>query len=227
MLRPTAKSKERILTLLSVLVGATVLSFGMYNIHSQTNITEGGVLGLILLLNHWIGISPAFISPVLDILCYALGFRYLGKDFLKISILATTTFAGTFWIWEQFPPVIPNLSAHPLIAAILGALFVGIGVGLVVRAGGACGGDDALAMVISHVTKMKISSAYLFTDLVVLAASLSYIPLRHIAYSLVTVLISSFLIEAVQNFSPRGVKIRYRALRRKVFALPLFRKDTI
>lgn len=45
-----------------------------------------------------------------------------------------------------------QLADRPLLAAILGALFVGIGVGLCVRAGGAPGGDDALAMSIHKVT---------------------------------------------------------------------------
>ena len=82
-------------------------------------------------------------------------------------------------------------------------LFVGIGVGLIVRQGGSSGGDDALALVISKVAKCRLSFAYLFTDLTVLALSLSYIPLNRILFSVVTVTLSSFLIDQVQNFSLR------------------------
>lgn len=102
-------------------------------------------------------------------------------------------------IWEQFPPMLPDLSAHPLAAAVAGGLFVGVGVGLIVRQGGSSGGDDALALVISHVTRRRLSSSYLFTDLTVLCLSLSYIPVTRIAFSLVTVTISSFLIDAIKT----------------------------
>ena len=102
-------------------------------------------------------------------------------------------------LWEQFPPMLPDLSGHPLVAAVLGALFVGIGVGIIVRQGGSSGGDDALALVISKVSKCRLSFAYLFTDLTVLVLSLSYIPVRRIVFSLVTVTISSFLIDKVQS----------------------------
>ena len=102
-------------------------------------------------------------------------------------------------LWEQFPPLLPDLSAWPVAAAVLGAAFVGIGVGLVVRIGGACGGDDALALTISHLSKWPIARCYLITDLTVLALSLSYIPFTRILYSLITVTISSFLIGWVQN----------------------------
>ena len=30
-----------------------------YNIHSMSNVTEGGILGLTLLLEYWFGISPS------------------------------------------------------------------------------------------------------------------------------------------------------------------------
>ena len=97
------------------------------------------------------------------------------------------------------PPLWPQLAEMPLLAAVVGALFVGVGAGLSVRAGGASGGDDALAMCIAHVTGMGIQWAYLSTDLVVLGLSLTYIPLRRIGYSLLTVLISGQLIGLVQR----------------------------
>ena len=77
--------------------------------------------------------------------------------------------------------------------------IAGIGVGLIVRQGGSAGGDDALALTISRVTHWRLSRAYLFTDLTVLALSLTYIPVGRIACSLVTVTLSSFLIDRIQT----------------------------
>lgn len=182
-----------------ILLGTAIATFGMYNIHQQTNITEGGVLGMLLLLNHWFGISPAILTPVLDIACYLLALRFLGGAFLKWSLVSTFSLAGFFRLWELFPRVLPNLSAWPLAAAVLGGLFVGVGVGLVVRQGGSSGGDDALALTIAHVTHWRLSRAYLITDLTVLALSLSYIPVRRIVYSLVTVTVSSLVIDWIQT----------------------------
>lgn len=96
--------------------------------------------------------------------------------------------------------MLPDLSAHPLTAAVLGGMFVGIGVGLIVRQGGSSGGDDALALTISHTLRWRLSRAYLFTDLTVLILSLSYIPLRRIVFSLITVTISSCLIDLVKDY---------------------------
>ena len=180
-----------------------ICSFGIHNIHQQTGITEGGVIGLMLFIEHWIGISPAFITPVLDAACYLLAFKYLGGRFIKISAISTLSVSFFYKVWEQFPHMLPDLSAYPLAAAVFGGIFVGVGVGLIIRQGGSSGGDDALALTISHVTHMRLARAYLFTDLVVLGLSLSYIPVSRIIFSVITVTISSFLIDRIQDFGRR------------------------
>lgn len=189
-----------------ILVGLCISSFGVYNIHRQTDITEGGVIGMLLLLNHWTGISVSILSPMLDIICYAIAFRYLGWDFIKLTIVSTVSLAGYFKLWESIGTLLPDLSAYPLMAAVLGGIFVGIGVGLVVRQGGSSGGDDALALAISKVTKCRISRAYLITDFTVLLLSLSYISMKRIGFSLVTVTISSLLIDWVHTYKRKEPK---------------------
>ena len=191
-----------------LLLGAFILSFGLFNIHNQSQITEGGVLGMTLFLNYWTGISPSISGVLMDITCYALAFKYLGKAFLKYALVASLGFSFFYSVHEHFGYVIPNLSSHPLVAATLGGLFVGVGVGFVVRAGGASGGDDALALVISQVGKISLSKAYFLTDFVVLMLSLTYIPVTKILCSLVTVSISSFIIEKIHSAPSMSLKNR-------------------
>lgn len=190
-----------------LLCGSAILAFGLFNIHSRSQITEGGVLGMMLLLEHWFGISPSITGPIMDITCYLVGLRLLGKQFLRSAIVATLGFASFYRIWEFTGPLLPDLSGHPLLAALVGGLFVGVGVGLVVRQGGASGGDDALALVISKVSRCNIGRAYLATDLVVLLLSLSYVPLPNILCSLVTVTLSSFIIGRIHNEQPAPVAV--------------------
>ena len=183
------------------LLGSFILAFGLYHVHSISGVTEGGVLGATLLLEHWTGISPALTGGIMNVLCYVLGWKLLGKEFIAYSALATVGFSGMYKICEQFPHLWPGLADMPLVAALVGALFVGVGAGLCVRVGGAPSGDDALAMSISHATGWKIQWVYLLSDLIVLVMSLSYIPVRRIGYSLFTVLLSGQLIGFVQNFN--------------------------
>ena len=200
--------KERIWKLFMILLGAAIASFGIHNIHQRACITEGGVIGMVLLTDRWLDLPPSVATPVLDAVCYLLAFKWLGKSFIKISVFSTLSVSAFYRLWEQFPPMLPNLSSYPLAAAVLGGIFVGIGVGLIVRQGGSSGGDDALALTISHVTHWRLARAYLVTDITVLLLSLSYIPLRRIAYSLVTVTISSLLIDFIKSFDKTGEVVK-------------------
>ena len=182
------------------LLSSAVLAFGLYQIHAQSGVTEGGILGAVLLIEHWFGISPAVSGAVMNTLCYALGWKLFGRPFLVYSIVSAGGFSLFYGIFEQFPPLFPQIASMPLTAAVVGALFVGITAGVCVRIGGAPGGDDALAMSMAHLTGMKIQWAYMLSDLTVLALSLSYIPLNRILWSLLTVTLSGQIIGLIQNF---------------------------
>lgn len=191
-----------------LILGSIIQAVGIYNIHAISGVTEGGVLGLTLLLRQWLHISPALSSLVLNAACYALGWKTLGKSFLAYSALSIGTYSAAYAFLEQFPPLWPDIAAHPLIAALAGAMFIGVGAGICVRAGGATAGDDALAMSLNRITGWSIERIYLISDLTVLALSLSYIPFRRIAWSLLTVILSGQIIGLIQKvpISPKNFK---------------------
>lgn len=193
------KIKDCIITLLA----SVFLAFGLYHVHNFSGVTEGGIIGLTLLLEHWFQISPSVTNFVANTIFYLLGWKLLGRKFIIYSAVATVGFSVSYGIIEQFEPLWPWLYDMPLVASMVGALFVGIGAGVCVRMGGAVSGDDALAMCLSHVTHMKVQTAYLFSDLVVLLLSLTYIPLGRIWYSLLTVILSGQIIGIIQRV---GVK---------------------
>ena len=80
-------------------------AFGMYNIHALSGVTEGGIFGLILLLDHWFGLSPAITSFVLNSSCYLLGWKTLGKSFVGYSLVAAFGYSVTSALFQLFPPL--------------------------------------------------------------------------------------------------------------------------
>ena len=186
-----------------LLLGSAILAFGLYNVHSISNITEGGALGLMLLLQHWFQISPAWSGIVINFACYFLGWKLLGGRFIVNSFIAGGAYSVFYYIFEQFDPICPQIANYPLVASILGAIFVGVGVGLCVRVGGAPSGDDALAMSLSKAFKVEIQWVYLISDLTVLGLSLSYIPVKRILYSLLTVVLSGQIIGYIERVGKR------------------------
>jgi len=180
------------------MLGAAIVAFGMYNIHDVADITEGGVLGLNLLIDYWFGISPAYTNAVLTVICFGIGLKALGKLFLAYSVIFSLSFSTFYRILELYTPrVFPQMADHPWLAALTGCLFVGVGAGLSVRAGGAQCGDDALAMSFHHFFGVKLSTVYFCSDVTVLLLSLTYIPVKRILCSLLTVILSGQIIDLV------------------------------
>ena len=180
-------------------LGSVILAFGLYHVHSFSGVTEGGVLGLTLLLYHFFDISPSVSGLILNAVCYLFGFKTLGLSFIFYSAVAGGGFSLFYAIVEQFPPLWPQLAQMPVAAAIIGAMFVGVGVGLSVRAGGAPGGDDALAMSIGKMLNWPLERVYLITDFTVLALSVTYLPPVNLVCSLFSVVLSGQIVGLIQR----------------------------
>lgn len=191
------------------MLGSAILAFGLCHIHSYSEITEGGVLGLTLIIQNKLSVSPAVSGMVMNVLCYLFGIKTLGRRFLAYSAVSVGGFSLFYSFFDCFEPIFPWLSQAPLAAALLGALFVGVGVGLCVRVGGAPTGDDALAMGLSRALRLDIRIIYFVSDILVLLLSLSYIPLGKILYSLLSVTVSTQLVGLISQFpkkkSPKRV----------------------
>lgn len=180
--------------LISIILGSMIEAFTVVNIHIPSQITEGGILGLAILFYRTLGINPSTLSLIMDAICIIIGINIFGKAFLRKTLLASILFAIFYKIFSLMGPILPNLYSYPLLAAIVGGIGIGLGCGLVVSQGGATGGDDALALVVSNKTKMNISYAYLLMDVIVLVMSLTYIPFTRLIYSLITTTVSSVLV---------------------------------
>ena len=178
-----------------ILIGSTILAFGVYNFYYLNSITEGGVLGIILLLKNIFGFDVSIAGAIHDIALLIMGFKMFGKKFFVYSVGASVGFSVLYDIFETVGPLVPQMGMFT--SAVLGGLSVGIGCGIMMRVGCASGGDDALAMIISKVTSLKLSTVYLITDGVVLLLSVSYIPAVQLVYSIVAVLISGKTIDFI------------------------------
>ena len=79
---------------LILLLGSIIQAVGIYNIHAMSQVTEGGVLGLTLLLQHWFRISPAVSSFLLNLVSSLIFFKakkrcnHLVTSFLFLYIIS-------------------------------------------------------------------------------------------------------------------------------------------
>lgn len=186
------------------LLSSSILAFGLYNVHAMAGVTEGGVLGLTLLLRHWFQVSPSVSGFLLNGACYLMGWRLLGKEFIAYSLVSTVGFSAAYRVCEQFDPLWPQLAQMPLAGRGAGRPLCGRRSGLLrldrrrPRRRRRPGHEPV------HLTGLSIQWIYLISDLIVLGLSLTYIPLGRIAYSLLTVILSGQIIGLIQRIPLPG-----------------------
>ncbi|MGL5648407.1 MAG: YitT family protein [Clostridium sp.] len=202
-----------------VILGASILAFGSYNLNFQNDVTEGGVLGLMMLLQKLFGISQSITSIVIDFSLFLIGMKFLGKKFLLLASLSTITYSITYKLWESIGFVLPNLTHHMILAGILSGIFVGVGVGIVLRAGAASGADDVVAIIVSKFTRLKMSHVYYIMDAVVLLLSLTYISPERLIYSVIAVLASGKLASTIFEIG-RKEKVKKEKKEKEMVAKP-------
>lgn len=177
-----------------ILLGTIILSFGFYNFYFLSHITEGGVLGFLLLLKNLFRIHPSMASIIIDFSLLLLGYKIFGKEFFLYSLFASCAFSVNYRIFEVVGPILPLIN-NSLINAILGGVFVGIGCGIIVNVGCSSGGDDALALVIAQKTSLSITNVYILIDGIILLLSLTYLSADAIFYSMIASTLSGKIID--------------------------------
>ena len=108
------------------LTGSIILAFGLYHVHSCSGVTEGGVLGMTLLLQYWFHISPAVTGFVLNSACYLFGAKQLGKEFIFYSALSTAGFSLAYNVLHLSPMISKVVISVAVLVAnyVLSKLFV-------------------------------------------------------------------------------------------------------
>lgn len=204
------------LRLLVVITGTFLLSFTYYHINYQNHLTEGGFVGLSLLGKYVLGWSPTITILVLDIPVLVLAYVLKGKAFVCHTFVSVISYTLFYGLMEAYSPLVVDLRDNLAVAALLSGLLTGIGAGLIIRAGGASGGDDILSLLVSEWRGIKVGTVFIIMDVAVLMLSLFYMPLRETLFTVMAVVVAGQLITLVTSVGrPRTAGIPHKERRRK------------
>ena len=194
--------------LLLIAVGVAIYTFGFVKFNMANALAEGGVAGVTLIVHALYGINPAYSSLILNIPLFILGARILGKRSLALTIYGTVLLSFFIWVWQRVP-IHVTLENDMMLVAVVAGLFSGAGSGLVFRYGATTGGTDIIGRIAEEKLGLKLGQTLLFIDAVVLTASLVYIDLQHMLYTLVASFVYSQVLTIVQNggYTVRGMLI--------------------
>ena len=183
-----------------VIIGSFIFSAGINAFVISGNLGEGGVTGIAIVLYYAFHISPAITNFVLNAILIIVGYKYLSKRSTYLTIFATVLISIFLSLTETWHVETGNV----VINAVFGGTCVGLGIGIIVLAGGTTAGTVILARIVNKYLDISTPYALLFFDLIVVLISLTEIPL---AKCLVTVM-SLYIGTKVMEFVIEGLNTK-------------------
>ena len=203
-------NKATLIDLLMIALGCATYGISLDMISVPNKLADGGLSGISLILRHFWGINMGLSTLVLNIPLILLGYRFMGKRLLAYTIWGTVSLSFFLWFWRSVPIIKQLDLEHDLfLSAISAGVLSGIGLGLVFRYNGTSGGTDIIARICQIKFGISSGKMLLFCDAVVLFASLSYLDIKHMMYTLLASFILSRVMDTVQQgaYSARGLLI--------------------
>ena len=163
------------------------------------NITTGGVAGVTSILFWATGIPVQFSYFTINAVLLLFALKILGLKFCLKTIFAVTVLTVAVGIaTENYTGHL--LSDQPFMAAIIGSVFCGCGVGLGLANNGSTGGTDIIAAVLNKYRDISLGRVIMICDVIIITSS--YFVLKDwekVIYGYVVLYVTAFCIDQVVN----------------------------
>ena len=176
-----------------VMIGSFIFSAGINAFVISGNLGEVGVTGIAIVLYYAFHISPGITNFVLNAILIIVGYKYLSKRSTYLTIFATVLISIFLGLTETWHVETGNV----VINAVFGGTCVGLGIGIIVLAGGTTAGTVILARIVNKYLDISTPYALLFFDLIVVLISLTEIPLVKCLVTVMSLYIGTKVMEFV------------------------------
>ncbi|ULT57412.1 YitT family protein [Neobacillus drentensis] len=178
---------------IAIFIGAVLMATGLEIFLVPNNVIDGGVTGISIMLSHISGLPLGLFIFILNLPFFYLGYKQIGKTFAISSvfgIIVLSIFTSLFY-------PIPAFTDDILLATIFGGIILGVGVGLVIRYGGALDGTEILAILINKKVPFSVGEIIMFFNLFILGAAGFVFTWDRAMYSILAYIIAFKTIDVV------------------------------
>lgn len=201
---------------LIILLGSLIAASGINLFLVPNKIAPGGVSGIATVIYYLSGgkFSVGLTMLAFDIPLYIIGYRFIGRKFIMRTMFSSVSMSLIIDFSEPFFKMISDKyfkeglsnSGDLIVFVVFGGLLMGLGLGIVFRAGATTGGTDLGAKILHRfITKMSLGNLLMCLDgAVIVFASIAFNSIVLGLYSIITIFIMSKVIDALMegvNFS--------------------------
>ena len=183
-----------------ILIGIFSAGFGLKGFLLPNQFTDGGAMGISLLISETTVISLSILIVVINLPFLLLGYSQIGKQFALKSIIAIIGLA----VVVHFIPY-PLITSDKLLIAVFGGFFLGAGIGMSIRGGAVIDGTEVLAIHLSKKTGLTIGDIILLLNIIIFSFGAYILSIEVALYAMLTYLAASktvnFVVEGVEEYT--------------------------
>lgn len=178
-----------------MVLGILSAGMGLKGFLLSSKFIDGGVTGISMLVAEITGTPLSILIFVINMPFLFLGYKRLGISFAIKSAFAIAGLSLCL-AFVHFPDV----THDKLLTAVFGGFFIGVGIGLAIKAGAVLDGTEIAALLVSKQTQiLKVSDVILLLNVVIFTAALFFLGVESALYSILTYLSASQMIEFILN----------------------------
>lgn len=178
---------------LMIFLGAIIAAIGLELFLIPNNVIDGGVVGVSIMLSSITGMSLGIFLVVINVPFIYFGYKQIGKNFAIATLIAIAFLA----VWSAVFEPMPKVTDDSFLAAIFGGIIDGLGVGLIIRAGGSLDGTEIVAIIMDKRSVFSVGEVVMFINLFILSSAGLLYGWDKAMYSLVAYFVIAKMIDVV------------------------------
>lgn len=191
--------------------GMALYAFGFTAFMLPHKVVIGGLAGVGTLVYFSTGIPVAITQYLCNLALLAVAYRIVGRKFVVGTIYGATMISlwvGLFQpIFERIVAVHGPLVQSPAMSIAVGAIIIGVAIGITFVHNGSSGGTDIVAAMVSKRSNVTIGRTMLCTDFFIISSSyFLFHDLNKVIYGLMVTGIISYVADMVINTNRQAVQ---------------------
>lgn len=188
--------RELLKTTITIFIANIMFGIAIACFIKPHGIIVGGATGITLTLEHYFHLNFSITLTVINIFLFVIGFIFLGKKFALTTILSTFLYPFFVSLFLSFE-FLSKLTDDVLLSAILGALILGVALGLILRMGASSGGMDIPPLILNKKFNIPLAFSLYAFDTCILISQAGFSDKEQILYGILFTIMCSFIVNKV------------------------------
>lgn len=156
---------------INITIGCALMGFATGQFLLPNQLSTGGFSGIATILYYFFNIDMGLTTILLNIPFFIIAYSRIGKGFLLRSLLGTGMLALFLSIFENLGP----LTTDRFLGCIYGAIFMGLGMAMVLRVEASTGGSDLIMNIIrTYKPGVRSSTIIVIVDTIIVLANIIF-----------------------------------------------------